>query len=151
VKNFDEEVWKRGVWHSLFCLERSTSFNLAISHRSCVFAHFHYQTDNTAESFRLVREANYLKFTREVSKSDICDRLLATGERELVDASPFDRVWGIGFKAADAKKMDDNREQWGENQFGKTLMEVRRTIEFQRDPDATAVFDTPGSGFYINW
>ena len=50
------------------------------------------------------------------------DVLLATGIRELVEASPFDRIWGVGFAAKGAER---NRRKWGLNLLGKCLMEVR--------------------------
>ena len=42
-----------------------------------------------------------------------------------MEASPFDRIWGIGFKAAEAGEM---RERWGENLLGKALGRVRGWI-----------------------
>ncbi|KAI0426963.1 hypothetical protein F5Y09DRAFT_47359 [Xylaria sp. FL1042] len=50
------------------------------------------------------------------------DVLLATGTRELVEASPRDRIWGVGFGAKNAV---NNRHRWGKNLLGKCLMEVR--------------------------
>lgn len=58
------------------------------------------------------------------------DRLLATGERELVEASRGDRVWGVGFNAKDALS---RREEWGLNLLGKALMRVRKRIREQMD------------------
>lgn len=51
--------------------------------------------------------------------------LLATGDRELAEASKFDRVWGIGYAAEDA---DNFRKSWGENLLGKALMDVRTEL-----------------------
>lgn len=51
--------------------------------------------------------------------------MLATGDRELVEASPDDRIWGIGFEAV---KADANRDQWGENLLGLALMNVRKRL-----------------------
>jgi ribA/ribD-fused uncharacterized protein len=48
--------------------------------------------------------------------------LLATGEREIVEASPQDRIWGVGFKESEAER---NRYRWGENLLGRVLMDVR--------------------------
>ncbi|KAI9724305.1 MAG: hypothetical protein M1812_000371 [Candelaria pacifica] len=62
---------------------------------------------------------------KEKEEEDIRKRLLDTGDRELVEASPFDRIWGVGFAAVDAKR---NREQWGENLMGKAIMRVRERI-----------------------
>ncbi len=51
--------------------------------------------------------------------------LLETGQAELVEASPSDRIWGIGFSEKDAP---DYRYQWGENLLGKALMQVRKQL-----------------------
>ncbi|KAI1268730.1 hypothetical protein F5Y18DRAFT_165128 [Xylariaceae sp. FL1019] len=59
------------------------------------------------------------------------DVLLATGDRELVEASPMDRIWGIGFGAQDAPKC---RERWGLNLLGKCLMDVRE--QFRKEDEA---------------
>ena len=58
------------------------------------------------------------------------EALLATGERELVEASPFDRVWGIGFRAEEAER---NRGRWGENLLGKALMSIRDELRREQD------------------
>lgn len=52
--------------------------------------------------------------------------LMATNEAELVEASPTDRIWGIGFSESDA---EFHRLEWGQNLLGNALMEVRK--EFQ--------------------
>ncbi|KAI4870005.1 hypothetical protein F4820DRAFT_404794 [Hypoxylon rubiginosum] len=93
------------------------------------------------ERERIVREANWCKFSLPVSSSSnpssssredttptLRDALLATGDRPLVEASPADRIWGIGFKAADAEK---NRRRWGLNLLGKCLMEVREQLRLE--------------------
>ncbi|WP_350241957.1 NADAR family protein [Deinococcus sonorensis] len=51
--------------------------------------------------------------------------LLATGERLLVEASPSDRVWGIGIAEQDALAY---RHQWDQNLLGQALMQVRATL-----------------------
>ena len=43
-------------------------------------------------------------------------------ESDIRKASPYDRIWGIGFSAANAGVNTDN---WGENLLGKVLMRVR--------------------------
>ncbi|KAK4042461.1 hypothetical protein C8A01DRAFT_33534 [Parachaetomium inaequale] len=85
----------------------------------------------------IVRKGSVLKFTRPVDVDDgrwivhteggaegvsIKELLLGTGEREIVEASPRDRIWGIGFGAARAGGV---RERWGLNLLGKALMVVR--------------------------
>lgn len=61
--------------------------------------------------------------------------LLGTGERELVEASPYDWIWGVGFKEADA---EERREEWGENLLGKCLMRVQERL---RNGEGDAVGD----------
>ncbi|KAF1987217.1 DUF1768-domain-containing protein [Aulographum hederae CBS 113979] len=77
------------------------------------------------EKLRIVTEGNYYKFTKSVEGSTLRAKLLATGDRELVEASPFDRIWGVGFGEANA---DGNREAWGENLLGKAVMDVRSRL-----------------------
>ena len=72
------------------------------------------------EKANIVENGNWLKFTQS---EQLKTWLLSTGERELVEASPFDRIWGIGFTATDAVKVE--RSLWGDNLLGKILMSVR--------------------------
>ncbi|EEP81506.1 conserved hypothetical protein [Uncinocarpus reesii 1704] len=74
------------------------------------------------ERLKIVVEGNYLKFTQN---EDLRAQLLATGDRELVEASPRDRIWGVGFGA---KNAEAQRHRWGLNLLGKALMEVRDRI-----------------------
>ncbi|KAF4550957.1 Hypothetical protein D9617_15g043110 [Elsinoe fawcettii] len=74
---------------------------------------------------RIVEEGNYHKFTKTPAKDGLKQLLLDTGDRELVEASPFDRIWGVGFKAEDAPAM---REVWGENLLGQAIMRARDRI-----------------------
>ncbi|WP_433274064.1 NADAR family protein [Actinosynnema sp. CS-041913] len=53
--------------------------------------------------------------------------LLGTGDRVLVEASPLDRVWGIGL-AADDERAADPAAWLGLNLLGEALMEVRRRL-----------------------
>lgn len=53
--------------------------------------------------------------------------LRATGDRVLVEASPVDRVWGVGL-AADDPRCEDPRQWRGENLLGFALMEARRRL-----------------------
>jgi ribA/ribD-fused uncharacterized protein len=85
----------------------------------------------------VVERGNYLKFTQgtNVASMKMEDKgepvslkslLLATEERELAEASRFDRVWGIGFDAQQA--LVTPREKWGQNLLGTALMNVREKI-----------------------
>ena len=55
--------------------------------------------------------------------SEFRDALRASGNLTLVEASPVDRVWGIGFPEETAFA---NIDKWGENLLGKCLMELRK-------------------------
>ena len=71
----------------------------------------------------IVTKGCYYKFTQNPNLKQF---LLATSDRILVEASPYDRVWGIGYNASDALKVD--KVKWGQNLLGKCLMKVRDTI-----------------------
>ncbi|MGW1869926.1 NADAR family protein [Streptomyces mauvecolor] len=53
--------------------------------------------------------------------------LLGTGNRVLVEASPLDRIWGIGL-AADAPEADDPARWRGLNLLGFALTEARERL-----------------------
>lgn len=53
------------------------------------------------------------------------DVLLNTGNKILVEASPYDRIWGIGY---DDQNALSNKDNWGQNLLGKCLMEVRSDL-----------------------
>ena len=73
------------------------------------------------QKFNIVVNANRLKFNQN---PDLMKRLLATGNRTIVEASPYDKIWGIGLRASDAIKIPE--EEWpGENLLGRALMVVR--------------------------
>lgn len=72
---------------------------------------------------KIVEEGSYLKFSQN---KQLREKLLLTGERELVEASANDRVWGVGFNAKEALS---RREEWGMNLLGKCLMRTRERIK----------------------
>lgn len=71
----------------------------------------------------IVYVGNMLKFTQNAELREI---LLSTGDRELVEAAANDRIWGIGFSAAQAVQVD--RSSWGQNLLGKALEKVRSEL-----------------------
>ncbi|MGW4173731.1 NADAR family protein [Streptomyces chartreusis] len=83
--------------------------------------------DNAAwerERFRIVVEGSVHKFGGHPELSAF---LLGTGDRVLVEASPVDRVWGIGLAARDEGAHDP--ERWrGPNLLGFALMEARERL-----------------------
>ena len=58
---------------------------------------------------------------------DLRAYLLGTGSRILVEASPVDRIWGIGLAADDPRAHDPSSWQ-GLNLLGEALMSVRATL-----------------------
>lgn len=71
---------------------------------------------------QVAENANHLKFS-QVGECRIA--LLGTGEKEIVEASPVDRNWGIGF---DADHGEGHESEWGKNFLGKELMRVRKRL-----------------------
>lgn len=73
------------------------------------------------EKFRIVKQGNRAKFTQN---PELLKALLATAGTTLVEASPYDKVWGIGLLETDPKAQD--RATWqGENLLGEALTELR--------------------------
>lgn len=80
----------------------------------------------------VVERANFLKFAQDKRLKEI---LMGTRDREIVETSPNDKVWGIGF---DTEHALDNVKEWGENKLGKALMRVREQLA--RDFEAKGSF-----------
>jgi ribA/ribD-fused uncharacterized protein len=79
--------------------------------------------------FDLVVRGNLAKFSQH---PDLRDYLLGTGSRVLAEASPLDRIWGIGLAADDERATSPGH--WpGLNLLGFALMEVRQQL---RVPEA---------------
>ncbi|MGW0120902.1 NADAR family protein [Streptomyces sp. NPDC003327] len=73
------------------------------------------------ERFGVVVEGSVHKFASDES---LRAYLLGTGTRVLVEASPLDRIWGIGL-AADDRRAHDPSAWRGLNLLGFALMEAR--------------------------
>lgn len=76
--------------------------------------------------FDIVCRANLAKFSQH---PELRQFLLNTGNKVLVEASPVDRVWGIGM-AADHEHSHDPRLWQGLNLLGYALMAVRDELMF---------------------
>ena len=75
--------------------------------------------------YPLIVAGNYNKFTQNASLREF---LLSTGNCILAEASPYDRIWGIGLSEDDPRAQDP--AQWrGQNLLGFALMEVRDEIK----------------------
>ena len=55
---------------------------------------------------------------------DLLSVLLATHGTQLVEASPFDRIWGVGLSMSDPR-IDDPANWRGQNLLGKILTRLR--------------------------
>jgi len=88
-----------------------------------------------------------LKFSQN---DDIKDKLIKTDNKNLYEASQFDRIWGIGYSAKNAitmnlsKQSEDkelfsrersskentkDKSKFGNNLLGKALMEIRSELK----------------------
>ncbi|WP_106401773.1 NADAR family protein [Actinocorallia populi] len=74
--------------------------------------------------FELVVQGNVAKFGADPG---LRGYLLGTGTRVLVEASPLDRIWGIGLAADDERAADPARWR-GLNLLGFALMEARARL-----------------------
>ncbi|HEY3504279.1 MAG TPA: NADAR family protein [Actinocatenispora sp.] len=77
-----------------------------------------------ARRFDLVVEGNVAKFGQDPGLGDF---LTATAQRVLAEASPRDRIWGIGMSAKD-DRVTDPRQWRGLNLLGFALMEARARL-----------------------
>lgn len=77
-----------------------------------------------ARCMEIVIAGNTAKFAQN---SDLLEFLHSTGTRILVEASPHDRIWGIGLTADNPKALDPVLWQ-GDNLLGFALMAVRQQL-----------------------
>ena len=80
----------------------------------------------------IVMRGSLAKFSQN---AELREYLLGTGNAVLVEASPYDRIWGVGL-AQDDPLIRDPRNWRGENLLGFVLMEARdglRTEEAYSD------------------
>lgn len=73
---------------------------------------------------KIVYDGNWAKFTQN---KKLREMLLETGDKILVEASPYDTIWGIGISQDDPDRFFE--EKWkGQNLLGKCLTKVREDI-----------------------
>lgn len=73
----------------------------------------------------VVYNANYAKFSQNES---LKEKLLATGNSIMAEASPYDAIWGIKMAATNPNATDPQLWQ-GQNLLGKILMRIRDELK----------------------
>lgn len=75
--------------------------------------------------YSIVLNGNYLKFSQD---RRLMNFLLNTNDKVLVEASPYDKIWGIQMSEKDERV--ENPFKWGgSNLLGFALMEVREELK----------------------
>lgn len=73
---------------------------------------------------KIVFDGNYAKFTQNPK---MLKELMDTGDKEIVEASPKDKIWGIGLHETDPRAWD--KSTWeGTNWLGEAIMQVRAIL-----------------------
>lgn len=80
-------------------------------------------------SYIVMMAVNHAKYNQNPRLKKI---LLATGDKTLVEASPYDKIWGIGLSENDDRCLDEHQWQ-GMNLLGKALIEVRYQLKEEND------------------
>ena len=70
--------------------------------------------------FDVMRNILYYKFSQNPI---LRDKLISTGDADIYEASPYDKIWGIG--------STDVNDIKGKNLLGKALMEIRATLKWE--------------------
>jgi len=75
-------------------------------------------------SYDIMVAVNYAKYDQS---SRLRRTLFETNDKIIVEASPYDTIWGIGLRAEDDDCLDPAKWK-GQNLLGKALMEVRKQL-----------------------
>lgn len=81
--------------------------------------------------YQIVVNGNLEKFAQN---PPLLEYLLRTGDRILVEASPYDAIWGVHLSRNDKQIKDPNNWQ-GENLLGFALMETRDQLRTRHAPE----------------
>ncbi|CAG8517974.1 2567_t:CDS:2 [Acaulospora colombiana] len=75
----------------------------------------------------IVLAGNILKFRQNPG---LGTKLLETGQKKIVEASPMDKIWGIGLDAKRASESlkSDGEKRWGLNLLGLALEQTRSIL-----------------------
>ena len=72
------------------------------------------------KKYNIMKQGLFLKFSQN---KDIKQKLLETKPKILYEASPRDKIWGIGVSISSA--LNKNQSLYGKNLLGNALMEIR--------------------------
>jgi hypothetical protein len=76
-------------------------------------------------SFSVMAAVNFEKYNQHPY---LRSKLFATGNKTLVEASPVDKIWGVGLHWKDDQILDENNWK-GMNLLGRALMYVREQLK----------------------
>ena len=94
------------------------------------------------ERDNIVLIGSYAKFAQNPAMQQ---HLLGTGNRLLAEASPYDTIWGIGYRANHANATHPSKWR-GLNLLGKTLQLVRQRLRDRAPPPARCHSRSPSRG-----
>lgn len=81
------------------------------------------------ERYNCMLDACFAKFTQNPK---LAKKLLATGSKILVEASPYDKIWGVGLAPNDVRVL--NPANWrGLNLLGEVLMDIRDLLNLMKE------------------
>lgn len=141
ISKFSEEI--NGKTYNFSCAEQSMMFKKALLFKDMITANKILATSSQLEIKRLGRQvknfnqgiwdknkfdfvvaSNIQKFSQN---AEIRKKLLDTQNKTLVEASPYDKIWGIGMSFSDPNVLDSKKWK-GSNLLGKALMKVRENL-----------------------
>ena len=79
------------------------------------------------QRYDVVVFGNFLKFNQNI---ELREWLINTKDQLIVEASPIDKIWGIGLSVKDAYA---GKKWQGDNLLGKAIMEVREKLNRKFD------------------
>ena len=74
--------------------------------------------------YNIMKNGLNLKFSQN---KNLKKKLLDTGNCNIYEASPYDKIWGIGLSEVRAK--NTNKTKYGQNLLGKALVDVRTQLK----------------------
>lgn len=87
--------------------------------------------------FRIVHKGNYAKFSQNY---ELKEKLLATGHSILVEASPYDQIWGIGMGEKEPG-IEESLNWKGSNLLGFAITLVKQELLYEEENWKTKVYE----------